>query len=576
MRRLDLSIQEHTVGRKGPFWRSSSFMGTRISKHLMNDSVEVTAGSGTLDVRTAHLENRAISRSAFLAMVGGLFSVLAGFLNQVIIAAYFGASASMDAYLTALVIPAYFQAVLVSGLSLVFIPVFVAERTKGNEDAAWKLVGTFFWITVSVLGVIGLAGSLLATNIITISAPGFGSEKSMLAARMLSVLMFSIPFSGLTSYTTGIQHARNSFFWPAFGGAINSIGSVLVVVLLEPMVGPLALPWGFLTASVLQSLVTVLPVLRHGWPNIMPLADSRVKEMAKLIVPFILFGLLMRGNTLFERYFASGLPTGQVSYLGYAAKLSTIYQQLLASGISAAIFPAMARAYSQSGGEGLGAKTIYGLRLTLAVALPAIVISSALSTPLVQVVFERGEFHAVDTLHVAQVLLLAMVSGVLCVTLGNTLSKTYYVLKDTLSPSVISAASVLLYLGIGGYFSSRWGYVGLAYASVTQQVLFVLALYILLFHKLRGASWLRIVEDVVTYAVAAVCAFLIAKLAFSYLVSLPTLLNLAISALLSALFYLAVLFVCDREIMVALLEMFGLGRLIEHGRRGKKDPAFQA
>jgi peptidoglycan biosynthesis protein MviN/MurJ (putative lipid II flippase) len=77
-------------------------------------------------------------------MLGGVFSILAGFINQMIIAAYFGAGAEMDAYFTALVIPAYFQVVLITGLSFVFIPAFVREETKGNEDAAWELVGTFF------------------------------------------------------------------------------------------------------------------------------------------------------------------------------------------------------------------------------------------------------------------------------------------------------------------------------------------------------------------------------------------------------------------------------------------------
>ncbi len=140
----------------------------------------------TVDVTQESLEKRAISRSAFKVMLGGMFSILAGFINQMIIAAYFGAGAEMDAYLTALVIPAYFQAVLLSGLSFVFIPAFVREETKGNEDVAWELVGTFFWITSGILIVISIAASIFAKEIISITAPGFGPEKSTLAARMLS------------------------------------------------------------------------------------------------------------------------------------------------------------------------------------------------------------------------------------------------------------------------------------------------------------------------------------------------------------------------------------------------------
>jgi putative peptidoglycan lipid II flippase len=91
--------------------------------------------------------NRSVSRSAFKVTLGGFFSLLAGLASQVITAAFFGAGAEMDAYLTAMVVPLYLQAVLLSGLSFVFIPAFVNEEAKGNDENAWALAGTFFWLT---------------------------------------------------------------------------------------------------------------------------------------------------------------------------------------------------------------------------------------------------------------------------------------------------------------------------------------------------------------------------------------------------------------------------------------------
>ena len=91
--------------------------------------------------------DRAVSRAAFKVMLGGVFSLAAGLVTQVVIARLFGASAEMDAYLTALVIPLYLESVLLAGLPFVLIPAFVREETTGGEEEAWSLAGTIFWLT---------------------------------------------------------------------------------------------------------------------------------------------------------------------------------------------------------------------------------------------------------------------------------------------------------------------------------------------------------------------------------------------------------------------------------------------
>jgi putative peptidoglycan lipid II flippase len=515
------------------------------------------------------LEKQAVSRSAFKVVLGSIFSLPAGFINQMIIAAFFGAGAEMDAYLTALVVPAYLQWVLLGGLSFVFIPAFVREEARGNDEAAWELVGTFFWITTGVLIVIAIIGIFFSKNIISLIAPGFSPEQSMLAARMFSVIMFSVPFYGLSDFTRGIQNARNSFFWPSMGGAINSIGNILAVVFLTRLIGPMALPWGFFVAIFLQSCVTVFPVLRHGWPRLIPLTDNRVIEMGKLMLPFILIGLFTGGTPVFERYFASTLSSGQLSYLGYAEKISRIYVTLLASGIASAIYPVMARAYTQRGKEGLGDKTIFGMRLTLAVGLPAVLITGAVSIPLVRVLFERGEFHSIDTLYVARIVLVSMLSFVFCHMLINIIIRPFFVLKDSLTPNLIEIVGVVTYIGIGRFFTNQWGYVGLAYARLVKQVIFIAILWISLTYKLSGIGFARILRSAFTYSLAALGAFYVGKLLLPALAILPDLLKLFISASLSGVFYLVILYFRDREILMSILELFGIPRILDLGKKIK-------
>lgn len=514
-------------------------------------------------------ENQVISRAAFQVMAGGVFSLLVGLVNQVAIAAWFGAGSGMDAYLTALVVPAYLEAVLLSGLSFVFIPAFVGEMANGREDDAWSLVGTFFWLTSLVLTGVALVGVWFAPRIVALSAPGLSPQTGRLSAQMLAILMLATPFSGLGVFTVGVQNAGGRFFWPALGGAINSLVSVIVLLGLARWLGPLALAWAYLAATIVQSGVTVLPVARHGWRRRLPLHDRRVGELAKLILPFLLFGLLTRGGSLFERYFASGLPSRQISYLGYGHKLAGIFVTLLASGIASAIFPAMARAYAQGERSRLGEKTAYGLQLTLAVGLPAVFIAGALALPLARSLFERGAFQPADSQAVAGVMLAVLASDVLCRMVSNILGRTFYVLKDTLTPPLVSAATALIYLGLGRSFAARWGYTGLAWAALLQQAAGIAVLSLILFRKLRPASGRGWGKRVWGYTGLAGLAFAAGKLGLAWAAGLPPIVQLAALGLACGALYLGGLYLLDREMLAAVIELFG-GRYWRRAR--PRDP----
>ncbi len=503
-----------------------------------------------------------IAKSAFRVMAGGILSLSAGLINQVIIAAFYGAGAGMAAFLTAVVVPSYFEFVFLTGLTFVFVPAFVREETNGNEEDAWALVGTFLWVTIIVLFALAILGSVFSAQVIAITAPGFDPQESALAAKMLSVLMFCLPFSGLGSLCMSIQNARNRFFWPSFAGAVNSLANVGVLLLVAKPLGSMGLAWAYFASIVAQSAITIVPVVIHGWKKTLPLIDPRVLEMGRLVTPLILFGLITRASTMLQRYFASVLTAQGISYLGYANKISTVFMSLLASGIIAAIFPAMSRAYVQNGVKGMFEKNAYGMRLSFAVAMPAIMIASALTVPMVRILFERGAFTAADTLGVAQIIFISLIGDVLFRMIANINQRASYVLKDTLMPSVVASAAMILYALTGKFVAARWGYTGLAFLGAMNQGLTVLLVCIFLFRKASNVALGKTAQKIGEYILASVAAYLAGRFGQSIMPLAPAVLQLAVGGALGLAVYVLVLYFRDREILMALLEMFGFRRVM--------------
>lgn len=506
-------------------------------------------------------QNINVSHAALRVALGGGLSLLAGLASQVATAYFFGAGSEMDAFFTALTIPLYLQIVLLGGLPFVVIPAFVNEENSGHEEDAWALTGTLVWFTGGLLLAMAVVGSVFSSKIIELTAPGFGAEKSEMASHMLSILIFSVPFMGLSSFTSGVENIRGRYFWPAAATAIGSIGNLIILLALHSSLGPIALAWGNLVAAVLLASITTIPVFMHGWKKPLRLNDPRLIEIYKLITPFIFFGLITSSKLIFERYFASVLPDGQLSYLGYANKISNIFVILLATSIASAIFPAMARAYSLEGINGLVKQSDYGLRITFAVALPAVTLISVLSVPLIKLLFERGAFLSVTTLSVSLIIPIVMVNDVLFRMVNNMIGRTFFVLKDTLTTNLISSLTILIYIFTAKTLTQWWGYWGLALAQPIQAGFSILIMGFLLIKKLKNAPVLALIKSASIYFLISLFASLVAWIAIHPLAFLPSALQLIIGGIIGVGIYLIFLNKFDQKITISIFEMTGLQKL---------------
>jgi putative peptidoglycan lipid II flippase len=502
-----------------------------------------------------------ISRAALKVAIGGGLALIAGLASQVITAYLFGAGVEMDAFFTALTIPLYLQIVLLGGLPFVVIPAFIHEQSSGHEDDAWSLTGTMIYITSGILIITACLGVVFSRQIIDLCAPGFAEPKANLASQMLAVLMFTIPFTGLGTFTSGVENVRGHYFWPAAATAVGSIGNVITLILFHPVIGPMALALGNLVGSILQAAVTVIPVIIHGWKKIMPFNHPRIVEQLKLIAPFILFGLITNSRLVLERYFASVLPDGQLSYLGYANKIANIFVVLLASSIASAYFPAMARAYSNNGTHGLENQAKNGLKITLALALPVVIVTTVLSVPIIRLLFERGAFLPSTTVYVSILIPIVMVNEVLFRMINNLIGRTFFVIKDTITTNFISSATIIIYILFAYFLTKQWGYWGLALAQPIQVGFSILFMCLLLSRKMPTFPFSELITSFAKYAIIGVLAGLTAWFCKATTSHISSVFQLAISIVTSGAVYLGLLYLVEQDTALSIFEITGIPRI---------------
>jgi putative peptidoglycan lipid II flippase len=137
-------------------------------------------------------------------------------------------------------------------------------------------------------------------------------------------------------------------------------------------------------------------------------------------------------------------------------------------------------------------RTISGaLRMMLMLNVPATVGLMVLAQPIVALLLERGRFTASDTAATAAALVF-YAPGLLGYSAVKIASPTFYSLRDSRTPVIVSVLSVLANLGINLALVRVMGFRGLAMGTALAAMFNALALLWLLERRLNGLDGRRV------------------------------------------------------------------------------------
>jgi len=392
---------------------------------------------------------------------GTLVSRMLGFLRDVVIARMFGAGLATDAFFVAFRIPNFFRRLFAEGsFALAFVPVLSEYRKRGDQAAVRELLDSISGVLLAVLLVVTAAGVLLAPWLIQVFAPGFGADdpRQALAADMLRVTFPYLLLISLTALSGGILNTWGKFWIPAVTPALLNLSLICAALLLTPVFSvPIkALAWGVLLAGVLQLLFQLPALQRLGLlprPRWQP-AHAGVRRILRLMLPTLFGSSVAQVNLLLDTIIASLLLAGSVSWLYYADRLFEFPVGVFGVALSTVILPRLAMAAggarNVAGGhaddQSFIATLQWAMRLAWLISVPAAVGLLVLATPVIQTLFQYGQFAASDRV-MSSMALQAYLLGLPAVIAVKVLAPGFYARQDTATPvryAIISMFSNML------------------------------------------------------------------------------------------------------------------------------------
>ncbi|HBQ45116.1 MAG TPA: murein biosynthesis integral membrane protein MurJ, partial [Thiomicrospira sp.] len=188
-----------------------------------------------------------------------MISRILGFVRDMVIARYFGASAGADAFFVAFKIPNFFRRLFAEGaFSQAFIPVLADVKEKGGKEAVKRLINALSFRIIGILLILTAFGVFGSSLWIMAFAPGFidDPEKFQLASDMLAITFPYLLLISLVAFSSAIMNTYNQFAVPAFTPVFLNLVLITFAIGVSPYleVPIMALAWGVLVAGVIQLL----------------------------------------------------------------------------------------------------------------------------------------------------------------------------------------------------------------------------------------------------------------------------------------------------------------------------------
>ncbi|MEX1112799.1 MAG: murein biosynthesis integral membrane protein MurJ [Candidatus Andersenbacteria bacterium] len=399
-----------------------------------------------------------------LAAFGG---ALVGFVLQLLVAYYFGAGDTTDAFFMAQSTSELLGKLLMGGsITAVFIPMFVERLVRGKKTDAWGLALNILHIMAAVYLVFVALLFLFAEPFVRFIAPGFTGETFDLTVRLLRVLLPSFCFLFLVELATSMLHSLRQFALPALLRIVAPLTSILTIILTVQALGIYSLALGVVIGSALQFTILSQGLRRQGlsYRFIFAPRDPAIVRLLQLVYPFIFSVLATQGAGIAYRMLVSDLDSGSLASLKFAEKITQLLTIMFLSSVTLVIYPLLSEKAGKKDSAGMHDTMASAIRLIFFVTIPLVIGVALLRDPLISFIYQRGSFSAEDAA-MTSIALLFLVLGLTTNGISSVFGHAVLALQKTKAAVVVTICSQIVAISLFVLLVPLMQHAGLALAS---------------------------------------------------------------------------------------------------------------
>jgi putative peptidoglycan lipid II flippase len=456
--------------------------------------------------------------------VGNIASRVLGLAREIVKSNLYGASPLLGAYTVAALVPMTLFNLITGGemVSSSLVPVFSDYASKEKRAELWQVASTVLSLATAVLIIIIIFVELFTEQFAWLAGARNFSEPELyqITVDLMRLATPAVFFLSIASILTGLLFSLKRFTLPAFTGAVFN-GTIVVVALLRPDKIE-SLVWGLLLGSFLQIVMQLTALRDAKFHFTLHWRHPAVRRIIILYTP-IIAALIVNQIAIWISYnFAILTGDNSVTYMTYATTLYQFPLGLVVTALSIAILPTLsqiASAYTEtkeSNPQAAAEKAneyketlASGLRIIIALILPAMAGLFALALPIVVLLLEHGRFTPADS-QITAVVLRIYLFGLPFAAIDQMLVFASYARKDTWRPASVGIVSIVIYTIVAAVLLKPIGLYSLMVADSVKHITHTLMMIWVQNRQIGGLRGYQIGRTVYKSTAAAVVTGLLA------------------------------------------------------------------
>lgn len=438
-----------------------------------------------------------IAMAVGIMLFGAAIGKIAGFIREILIAKYFGASLVTDAFFVAYNIPTLLLLIVMSGgIYSALVPTFTKYLTFKEDKILWRFFSVITNYTFIISFLIVIVIIMFAPYLVKFLGYGLKPEAFDLAVRLSRVMAPMVIFLALLNVFIGILHSFRHFAIPSFNPLILGITVIVFILCFSKTLGIFSVGIGFVVSSGLMCVTSLIVLFKKKMKYSFNLnfRYPEISEFIHLFIPATGGTIIGCSYVIVTRMMASPLPEGSISALDFANMVIQTPLSTFGLAISTAIFPFIAGYAATKSYNDLTGIMSKGIRMTALIYIPIGLIFMVLCGPIIRILFERGNFDAHDTMITSQALFFYAI-GLIGLAVNSILIRVFYAINDAVTPMLVTAAGVAVHIILNFILIKYLAHAGIALSASITHLVINLILFWILKQKMGNIDGKRILNS---------------------------------------------------------------------------------
>lgn len=373
-----------------------------------------------------------------------------------------------------------FQVCIMAAFSVALVPLLAKYKTADNQMEMSRLLSAVMAVAALVFGLAALVMALFFEQIapLFVQFEGETLQTYVQFGRIALLTNFLFVFgNAFGQYLITVQR-----YW-IYGitPILYTGGTILGTVYLTPQFGAYGPILGTLTGAVAYMCFRFIAVYRAGYRPQRVLWHSDLTEMGWLMIPRVLaLGALQFELLLFDRV-ASGLETGSITINAYARNFQSVVVGIAGIALAQSVFSLLSQSAAQKQKQRFYLYLKKSILMMLVITIPGAITLYFMAPVAAWLV------HVQHVLPVFSLSLLLYAISIPFESINHLLLRSFYALKHTLTPAILSVVNGLVAVAVAWYFAKIIGVYALALGFTVGQVVQLIGLSLLLPSRVRSS-----------------------------------------------------------------------------------------